>query len=84
VACRRRTASPRPDVCSPLGTLQPRITHDGNADEDDSDGIARVHGMSNVQAEELVEYATPQLQAHDRKLTRPQVRLRCQGHVHEP
>jgi F0F1-type ATP synthase alpha subunit len=27
---------------------------------DYSDGIARVHGMNNVQAEELVEYATPQ------------------------
>ena len=25
-------------------------------DYDDSDGIARVHGMNNVQAEELVEY----------------------------
>lgn len=25
----------------------------------ESDGIARVHGMSNVQAEELVEYARP-------------------------
>ena len=24
-----------------------------------SDGIARVHGMSNVQADELVEYASP-------------------------
>lgn len=24
-----------------------------------SDGIARVHGMSNVQAEELVEYVYP-------------------------
>jgi F0F1-type ATP synthase alpha subunit len=33
------------------------------ADEDDSDGIARVHGMNNVQAEELVEYATPKLGA---------------------
>jgi F0F1-type ATP synthase alpha subunit len=30
---------------------------DNKADEDDSDGIARVHGMNNVQAEELVEYA---------------------------
>jgi len=27
---------------------------------DDSDGIARVHGMTNVQAEELVEYAIQQ------------------------
>lgn len=27
----------------------------------DSDGIARVHGMNNVQAEELVEYVPPQL-----------------------
>ena len=26
----------------------------------DSDGIARVHGMSNVQAEELVEYVHSQ------------------------
>jgi hypothetical protein len=34
-------------------------TEDTIADEDDSDGIARVHGMNNVQAEELVEYATP-------------------------
>lgn len=25
-----------------------------------SDGIARVHGMANVQAEELVEYVSPQ------------------------
>lgn len=24
-----------------------------------SDGIARVHGMANVQAEELVEYVSP-------------------------
>lgn len=24
-----------------------------------SDGIARVHGMANVQAEELVEYVNP-------------------------
>jgi F0F1-type ATP synthase alpha subunit len=24
-----------------------------------SDGIARVHGMTNVQAEELVEYVVP-------------------------
>lgn len=24
-----------------------------------SDGIARVHGMANVQAEELVEYVVP-------------------------
>ena len=27
-----------------------------NADFVNSDGIARVHGMNNVQAEELVEY----------------------------
>lgn len=27
-----------------------------------SDGIARVHGMANVQAEELVEYVTLKLQ----------------------
>jgi hypothetical protein len=35
------------------------------ADGDDSDGIARVYGMNNVQAEELVEYATPQPRDHD-------------------
>ena len=31
---------------------------------DFSDGIARVHGMNNVQAEELVEYAKPPILAH--------------------
>ena len=29
----------------------------------DSDGIARVHGMNNVQAEELVELVTATIQA---------------------
>jgi F0F1-type ATP synthase alpha subunit len=36
---------------------------DNKADEDDSDGIARVHGMNNVQAEELVEYANTKTEA---------------------
>jgi F0F1-type ATP synthase alpha subunit len=41
---------------------QQHIEYHGNFMEltrDDSDGIARVHGMNNVQAEELVEYARP-------------------------
>lgn len=55
-----------------------------------SDGIARVHGMANVQAEELVEYVPPNCQAMSRpmtlatKLTAQQVRLWSQGNVHEP
>ena len=40
-----------------------------------SDGIARVHGMANVQAEELVEYATLGSQAR-LKLTCIQVCIR--------
>lgn len=61
---------PRPDVFSLLGTPHhniARIAEDWKADWDDSDGIARVHGMSNVQAEELVEYAKPHLQARDQE-----------------
>lgn len=34
---------------------------DANCGANDSDGIARVHGMANVQAEELVEYVKPAL-----------------------
>jgi hypothetical protein len=56
-------------VCFPLGTPQPQSAEDEKnrqeADGNDSDGIARVYGMNNVQAEELVEYATPQQQDHD-------------------
>lgn len=53
-----------------------------------SDGIARVHGLANVQCEELVEYVVPYPMHplyHDRTLTpMVQVRLWRQGHVHEP
>jgi hypothetical protein len=39
--------------------------------------------MNNVQAEELVEYAKPWNSRLNSKLTGSQVRLWCQGHVHE-
>jgi F0F1-type ATP synthase alpha subunit len=49
---------------------QQHIEHCENFTEltrDDSDGIARVHGMNNVQAEELVEYAKPSYELTTRK-----------------
>ena len=48
-----------------------------------SDGIARVHGMSNVQAEELVEYCSHLIPYKCVPLIGEKVRLGCQGHVHE-
>jgi len=63
----RRPVSPRLDVSCPLGTFD-LIFHIASREAltvsyvpiirtntSLSDGIARVHGMSNVQAEELVE-----------------------------
>lgn len=53
-------------------------------DNGTSDGIARVHGMSNVQAEELVEYVdATNLPSMHAVLTSDKVRVRSQGHVHE-
>lgn len=50
-----------------------------------SDGIARVHGMANVQAEELVEYVHPDSQSTlGCKADIDQVCFRCEGNVHEP
>ena len=45
-------------MCSQSGTKASYIGQKIRTDTDrfKSDGIARVHGMSNVQAEELVEY----------------------------
>lgn len=37
------------------------VKENANLDLPHSDGIARVHGMANVQAEELVEYVIPGL-----------------------
>lgn len=73
VASPRRRPSPRPVAFSLLGmnALQKTIklaANDLEANEEikitdryTSDGIARVHGMSNVQAEELVEYVDTNL-----------------------
>ena len=47
-----------------------------------SDGIARVHGMNNVQAEELVEYDIPAHSTHQVTYVM-QICLGRQGHVHE-
>ena len=47
-----------------------------------SDGIARVHGMNNVQAEELVEYGD-HVYSNVQVTHMIQIRLGCQGHVHE-
>ena len=58
VVCKKRLVSPRLAECSQSGTRwshNTNITH-WEANESESDGIARVHGMNNVQAEELVEY----------------------------
>ena len=61
------------------------MKEDVQADRDvNSDGIARVHGMSNVQAEELVEYVLHITYMPSIPLTAIEVRLRRQGHVHEP
>lgn len=60
MAYRRRLDLLRQDVCSRLGMLAAKqgqaLEEKDIADEwVPSDGIARVHGMNNVQAEELVE-----------------------------
>ena len=53
---------PRLAVSCPSGTLQYKSYEETSPNEQESltginsDGIARVHGMANVQAEELVEY----------------------------
>jgi len=58
--CRRRLVSPRLAAFCPSGMLNPlqklQLFEKGvKLTAGCSDGIARVHGMSNVQAEELVE-----------------------------
>jgi hypothetical protein len=60
VVCKRKPVSPRLVVSCPLGTSQQFSTaliyNNKSLILINSDGIARVHGMNNVQAEELVEY----------------------------
>lgn len=56
---RRSPVSPRPAVSSPSGMEETKSMdkyRTPGTDWNPSDGIARVHGMNNVQAEELVEY----------------------------
>lgn len=59
VAFKRKLAWQRQDVCYPLGAwtswLGPGQLTRLAVLMQSSDGIARVHGMNNVQAEELVE-----------------------------
>lgn len=60
VACRRMQVSPKLAESSLLGMVDRKNDGRGYSITDNgiSDGIARVYGMSNVQAEELVEYVT--------------------------
>jgi len=64
VVFRRKLLSPRLVAFFPLGTnirnQKEKWRQNGRLADFSvhSDGIARVHGMSNVQAEELVEYVS--------------------------